>query len=592
MVHHDCALNRCSIVHTVSHSIVTSHCDSVGECRYESKSTQLTYGIYCHCASAIPPNNNNEGKCSKTMASSNRNKCCAGSHSKTIMSDCGADCCLDPSGDAIFCSKTTRVLEGCLPIPLPDEKLDDIIPKAKDFALLHGAGMRYRDRYDSDSLEMAPFFLLPSSFPRREFDRVVKLQPLLNILMHKVAHDHEFLESSLRNTIKVDDFTRRLWDIYTTVRKEGMAQGLSLGMIRSDVMLTKCHAGCCELCQTPPYVTAHQVEVNSIASGFGHMGPISGSIHRYVLGELRKPELLTHLPENAALSGLCGGMISAWQYYDSPKAVILFVIEDITYNICDQRFHEYEIRRQRPDVHVIRRNLTQISKSGHLTDDKRLIIDGDEIAVVYFRAGYEPGQYHTEAEWDARLTIERSRAIKSPSIQYHLAGTKKVQQELARPGMLKKFLSDSEAEHVGQLFTGLYTLDKSPEGDKAVQMAIDNPQRYVLKPQREGGGNNIYGDEIKEVLEKIKDSGEREAYILMDRIRPPIQHNYLVRAHKPVTLSEVVSELGIFGVVVGNDSEILVNNYSGHMLRTKLSSVNEGGVAAGLGALDSVYLFD
>lgn len=28
------------------------------------------------------------------------------------------------------------------------------------------------------------------------------------------------------------------------------------------------------------------------------------------------------------------------------------------------------------------------------------------------------------------------------------------------------------------------------------------------------------------------------------------------------------------------------------MLRTKLSSVNEGGVAAGLGALDSVFLFD
>ena len=52
--------------------------------------------------------------------------------------------------------------------------------------------------------------------------------------------------------------------------------------------------------------------------------------------------------------------------------------------------------------------------------------DGDEVAVVYFRAGYEPGQYHTEAEWEARRTIERSTAIKCPSIHYHLAGTKKV----------------------------------------------------------------------------------------------------------------------------------------------------------------------
>lgn len=30
-------------------------------------------------------------------------------------------------------------------------------------------------------------------------------------------------------------------------------------------------------------------------------------------------------------------------------------------------------------------------------------------------------------------------------------------------------------------------------------MAMENPDRFVLKPQREGGGNNMYGDEIKEV---------------------------------------------------------------------------------------------
>ena len=34
------------------------------------------------------------------------------------------------------------------------------------------------------------------------------------------------------------------------------------------------------------------------------------------------------------------------------------------------------------------------------------------------------------------------------------------------------------------------------------------------------------------------------------------------------------------------------NKQVGHMLRTKLSDANEGGVAAGLGALDSVYLVD
>lgn len=41
-----------------------------------------------------------------------------------------------------------------------------------------------------------------------------------------------------------------------------------------------------------------------------------------------------------------------------------------------------------------------------------------------------------------------------------------------------------------------------------------------------------------------------------------------------------------------NKDKIVYNRQTGHMLRTKLSSSNEGGVAAGMGALDSPYLID
>jgi glutathione synthase len=93
--------------------------------------------------------------------------------------------------------------------------------------------------------------------------------------------------------------------------------------------------------------------------------------------------------------------------------------------------------------------------------------------------------------------MERSMAIKCPSIQYHLAGTKKVQQALAKPGILKRFLSDDkQIESIKEIFTGLYSLDKDEGGDDAVAMALKNPERFVLKPQREGGGNNVYGVDI------------------------------------------------------------------------------------------------
>lgn len=285
-------------------------------------------------------------------------------------------------------------------------------------------------------------------------------------------------------------------------------------------------------------------------------------------------------------------MVEAWKIAANPAAAILFVIEDVSYNICDQRFHEFYIREKHPNIKVIRKTLTEIYNEGKLGPNKELILGETFVTVVYFRAGYEPGHYHSNNEWDARLMIERSAAIKCPSIHYHLAGTKKVQQALAKPGMLNRFLSDDDQiKRVKDIFTGLYSFDKNEGGDEAVRMALEKPENFVMKPQREGGGNNIYGTDIPDVLKKMTDT-ERSAYILMERILPPISRSYMIRpgAASPAEIVDMVSELGIFGAIIGSKGKILYNHQVGHMLRTKVSSANEGGVAAGLGALDSVFL--
>jgi len=61
-----------------------------------------------------------------------------------------------------------------------------------------GACMRSKNNFNPDILQFAPFVLLPSTFPRKEFERAVAIQPILNELMHKVAHDYDFLLSSLK----------------------------------------------------------------------------------------------------------------------------------------------------------------------------------------------------------------------------------------------------------------------------------------------------------------------------------------------------------------------------------------------------------
>jgi glutathione synthase len=41
-----------------------------------------------------------------------------------------------------------------------------------------------------------------------------------------------------------------------------------------------------------------------------------------------------------------------------------------------------------------------------------------------------------------------------------------------------------------------------------------------------------------------------------------------------------------------NKDKVVINNQSGYLMRTKVSSSNEGGVAAGFAVLDSILLTD
>jgi len=236
------------------------------------------------------------------------------------------------------------------------------------------------------------------------------------------------------------------------------------------------------------------------------------------------------------------------------SAVILVVVEDETVNIADQRLLEQEITMREPRANILRRTLTELSERANVDAEKKLIVDQREVAVVYFRAGYSPDHYPSEAEWKARLTLERSKAIKCPSIHYHLAGTKKVQQKLAEKGVLERF--EGPAQMIRPLFTGLYHLDDKD----IVKKAEESPSDFVLKPSREGGGNNVYGEAVRDKLREVKDSPEKDAYILMDRIRPPKVKAYIMRAGggRP-QLGQVIGELGVFGYILATESNILAN---------------------------------
>ncbi|CAH1268486.1 GSS [Branchiostoma lanceolatum] len=487
-------------------------------------------------------------------------------------------------------------MEPVVPLPLDSSTLESLTSSAKDWAILNGVAFLTSAHDDArDVYSFKRFALLPSPVPRFLFDQAKAVQQDFNLLIHKVSQDREFLTRCLKSVVKVDDFTAALFDIYEQVQGEGVAQPVRLGLYRSDYLLGSTNAAS-ETSQntvcTSGQLELKQTEINTIAvTGAGFGEKIAG-LHKHGLRRLGLTDINKNIPDNSALNQNVDGLIAAWEQYGSSKAIIVFVVEDERCGrVFNQRLMEFTIMERNPSIVVKRYNLRQIEEDAELKPDKTLFIHGSEVAVVYFRAGYSPDHYPTKKEWSARLKMERSKAIKCPCISYHLAGTKKVQQEVAQPGVLERFLEDPRAVgRVRATFAGQYTLELGLEGDKTVQMATTNPQDFIMKPQREGGGNNIFGEDIRTLLNTLGDSEERSAFVVMDRIHPAVVPNYHIKAGQEPKLLQSSSELGIFGVFMAEGDRVLLNKQTGHYMRTKDSSATEEGIDNGVSVMDSPFL--
>lgn len=170
-----------------------------------------------------------------------------------------------------------------------------------------------------------------------------------------------------------------------------------------------------------------------------------------------------------------------------------------------------------------------------------------------------------------------------------------------------------DTENPPALSTSFPDVERNPGGSLGTTFARRHADKLVLKPQREGGGNNVYKGDIPAFLDGLSGE-ERRAWIAMALIVPPAGvGSYLVRAmssaggagtngngneeREKSVRAETISELGIFGwALFGKDEGMGVVRKErgdvGWLMRTKGVESNEGGVAAGFSVLDSVVLVD
>ncbi|WOL17747.1 glutathione synthetase, chloroplastic [Canna indica] len=488
------------------------------------------------------------------------------------------------------CVESTDIQEAENEIPaaghparsVPPELVEKMVYDALVWSSLHGLVVGDRRAQSSGSvpgvgLVHAPFALLPMPFPKSYWRQACELAPIFNELVDRVSLDADFLQNSLSRTKKVDGFTSRLLDIHSKMLEIKKTEDIRLGLHRSDYMMDA---------ETNLLL---QIEFNTISSSFPGLSSLVSELHRNLLNKYGNDLGLDskRVPGNTAISRFAEALAKAWNEYNNSSAIVMVVVQSEERNMYDQHWL-CAVLKEIHGITSIRKTLSEIDVQGQVLPDGTLIIDGQAVAVIYFRAGYSPNDYPSEAEWSARVLMEKSSAIKCPSISYHLVGTKKIQQELAKPNVLERFLdNEDDIAKVRKCFAGLWSLDDTD----AVKSAMEKPDLFVLKPQREGGGNNIYGDTVRETLIKLQKKGTEElaAYILMQRIFPTASLAFLVREgiwH----LDNAISELGIYGAYLRNKDKVIMNDQCGYLMRTKVSSSNEGGVAAGFAVLDSIYL--
>ncbi|KIK13691.1 hypothetical protein PISMIDRAFT_688194 [Pisolithus microcarpus 441] len=523
------------------------------------------------------------------------------------------------------------------PPSLTDVQINALTQHATTYALSHG--LTYlppgaTQPPSPSSTIHAPISLLPSPIPRSLFEQAQRLQSSYNILYAQVAMDDDFLDNVMGAVVgvgKADEFVGTLWRGWKAIRDEEIVQPLHLGLFRSDYLL---HTG-----EGDGRISLKQVEFNTISSSFGPLSEKTAAMHRYLnaltnyfgVSPYFKSE---NFPPNDTTARLAEGLAEAHKAYGVPGAYILFVVQPNERNVFDQRWLEYELL-EKHSIRVVRQTFEELATSAALDPDTRVLrltvspalsplgsLSTLEVSTVYFRAGYVPSDYPTPTHYTTRFTLERSRAINCPTIPLQLAGGKKIQEFLTHPGVVERFMRDADVQSIGtatkdlrETWMSMWSLDDPDPpvvpSDYPLQRTMDEPRgttaaraladSLVLKPQREGGGNNVYKQDIPPFLETLP-AQDREAWIAMQLILPPQGlGSYLVRAGatsdpnggNKVVRSETVSELGIFGwALFSRETGVRERGDAGWLVRTKGVESNEGGVAAGFSVLDSVVLVD
>ncbi|CAD8124392.1 unnamed protein product [Paramecium sonneborni] len=446
-----------------------------------------------------------------------------------------------------------------------------------DFAQCQGILYRYKE--DGKQFpDNCPVSLFPLYINYDIIEDLKKKTILQQKVVAKMGMDFEWYTNILGRLAKHDEFIRRMISIQDKVEKSQKKCPYTICIVRNDFLH---HASQNQWMQ---------VEYNCIAISFGFISDRVQKYHSLLFDSYYKQikeDYKVKVKQDLNHDIMVDALQKAYQLYNNKNAIVLIITAEFEGNVYDQRYIEKGLAK----LGILSKRTTFVKLIGNIICENGILkAFGQEIALVYFRTGYTFDQYENEECWNIREMIELSKALKCPSLNTQLVNFKKLQQILLDESQIQKFLTKDESKLISQNYCKIWGFDNEDQDEKLIEMIQKNPHDYVLKPQREGGGNNYYDDQIIPELLKLSPE-QRTEFIVMERIKPIPRIGFMMRRGQ-LDIQAVISEISVIGYFINEGENILVNEVGGYLVRTKRYLDNEGGVAAGYAVVDSFMISD
>jgi glutathione synthase len=438
-----------------------------------------------------------------------------------------------------------------------------------------------------------PCVIFPSPIVKSFFEKIEFYQIAFNKIFDKLSRDQQFLEEILTPLSESDEFIKKNLEISKKAHEFPQKQKIQLNIYRNDFMVDKIKK------------FIYQTEFNTIAVT---MATFSDEMKRFFTYFSKKyPEFFDRflnkndrevlIEKSDSIPNFVDSIIEGIKLFNEnyKETLIIFVVQENEKNIYDQRSIENDLYN-RFNIKSRRLTLNEIAKNCEYDENKNIKFENKIISLFYFRSCYTEKDYINEESWKGREMIELSTAIKVPNINSFLTTFKVFQYYLQKPEILKKFCPEELISNdIIRFFMKIYYIrDMNLEEQKELySKIINNLNDFVIKPQKEGGANNYYNEQIKNLIPE----GENEPNellknsIIMEKIKPP-EYETMIIKNDEMVIEKVVSEFSVYGVILSDDSKYYLNKSVGFLVRSKEASQNEGGIMAGVAAVDIPFLID